>query len=124
MPRRRDTGRWFRVAVNMPRHPKVMGLGDAAFRAWMTAMAYCAEQRTDGVISKAAMSSIVPGGQRGRRVLSELLDGGLLESLNGHYEVHDYLDWQESKEEIEAAQEAGRKRARAYHERQRQEPLI
>ena len=57
-----------------PDHPKVDGLSNAAFRAWIEALCYCSEYLTDGVISRHRL-----GRRDGAKVVTELISVGLVE---------------------------------------------
>jgi hypothetical protein len=76
-------------------HPKVAVLSDAAFRAQVTALCYCAEHLTDGMLPKTVGDRFAR--PRPRR---ELLASGLWMEAPGGYSLHDYLDWNPSREEV------------------------
>lgn len=89
-------------------HPKIVGLSDSAFRAWVEGLCYCAEYLTDGVLP------IVVARQLARlNVRRELYGVGLWEQNGDGVLVHDYLDYQRSRDEVERirAQRAGAGRA-------------
>lgn len=116
----KEVSDWVRIDVLMPWNRKMRPLSDAAFRVQVKAVCWCKLHRTDGVITKVEMvEDVLPPGKRGERVLKELLDAELLESVNGHYEVHDYLDWQESREDRERARAQWRQRKRRQREREK-----
>jgi hypothetical protein len=94
---------------NYPDHPKVEALSDAAFRLHTASMAFCAKFTTDGFISQsqaAKRTSSYKG-----TVIQELLRGGLWHDKGegcgtktcppgraGFYLLHDYLQWNKSKD--------------------------
>ena len=91
-----------KFAHSTPEHPKIVGLSDAAFRAWFDAICYCSRLETDGRITGAAMRKIAQG-----KVLRELIGCGLVDDLgDDEYEVHDYLAHQRSRSEINAYRES------------------
>lgn len=101
---------------NFADHPKVDALSDGAFRLHVAGLCYSSKHLTNGYIPADRAPRLVP---RFRRAMLEELLGGLwLPALNG-YEIHDYLDWNRSREEIEqdrerikkARSEAGKKGA-------------
>jgi hypothetical protein len=105
----------------MPEHPKIISLSDGAFRLHVSAIAYCNRYLTDGIIRIEAVSRLMP---KFRKVyLDELLRCMLwVEIVQATvYELHDYLDWNKSKAEVEEHRgyiskirsEAGRRGARA-----------
>jgi hypothetical protein len=94
-------GRIFiQVDVNMPDHPKVEGLSDAAFRALMKAWCYCRKYETDGFIKTASWTSrSTPKARR------ELVEAGLAHEVDGGVTMHDFTEHQQSKAEIQAHRE-------------------
>jgi len=94
----RDDFYWFRVHDHIDEHPKIEPLSDPAFRLLIETWAYCRRNRNDGRIADAVWKK--RGTARPRR---ELEQAGLVEQHQGHVQVHDYLDWQQSAEEIDAA---------------------
>jgi hypothetical protein len=84
-------------------HPKIDDLSDAAFRAHVRALCHCAKHLTDGTFPKTA-------GERFARpkVRKELLTSGLWVEVPGGYEIHDYLDWNDSREKVLARRESKR----------------
>jgi hypothetical protein len=108
---------WANFDDQFPKHPKVIGLSDAAFRLHTSGICYCAQFRTDGVIAAEVVPLLVPRFRP--RSLDELLDRRLWAPRGVDYEIHDYLDWNRSRAEIEATKarlhkvrsEAGKKGA-------------
>lgn len=94
----RDDFYWFRVHDHIDEHEKVEPLTDAGFRLLIETWAYCRRNQNNGRISDAVWKK--RSKPRPRR---ELLDARLVEQHNGYVQVHDYLDWQQSAEEIDAA---------------------
>ena len=80
---------------------------------------YCSGQLTDGFVPKAALTLL--GGMTGfefdkqmlEQVLEQLLSSGLWDCCSGGYTIHDYLEYNPSREEAlatrEARSEAGRR---------------
>lgn len=91
---------WLRLDDKMARHPKIAGLSDAAFRLHVNAMLYCAEQQTDGHILSIAVPTLTAHKSK-TSLIEELVDAGLWHSEPDGWSVHDYLDWNPSKEESE-----------------------
>ena len=110
---------WVNLDDGFPSHPKVIRLSDSAFRLHVAGICYCNKHRTDGVIDADMAPLLVP--RYRAKTLTELLDRGLWERHVGVYKIHDYLDWNRSKAEIEVERErlrkvrsdAGKKGARA-----------
>lgn len=98
---------------NFADHPKVAGLSDAAFRLHVAGILYCSRQMSDGLIPAAEVPRLV---RRPRRpAIDELLDRGLWVSiLDGAYAIHDYLDWNDSREKILKRRAAAAERKRRH----------
>ena len=97
---------------NMPEHPKVIGLSDAAFRLHVSGIIYCARHTTDGNVSGEKVRTLVPRFKQS--ALRELVDRGMwIPVFDGAaYNIHDYLQWNLSREQIEARRESRRKSGR------------
>lgn len=110
---------WVNLDDQFPEHPKIDKLSDAAFRLHVAAICYANRHLTDGYLDAARIPRLVPKHQK--RFVTELVNADLWETVDGGYQIHDYLDWNKSRDEVETAQaklskvraEAGRKGARA-----------
>lgn len=88
------------VEVGMPRHPKVEGLSDKAFRILILCWASCHEHLTDGVVPREAWLKRGPAKARAELITAGLVhDEGELGLV-----MHDYLEHQQSRAEVEAYQ--------------------
>jgi hypothetical protein len=102
----RVNSQWVAFHDEMDEHPKVEPLTDAAYRAWHRLIFYCHRRNLDGRIPKhrwdALRQSIrteltkVQPGQKWPLVDVSDATGAVL---------HDYLDWQRSADEIDAARQ-------------------
>lgn len=102
---------WANLDDQFPKHPKVVPISDGAFRLHVSGVCYCAQYLTDGMVEAAAVPLLMP--RYRPKFLEELLSRGLwLDRGEGVYEIHDYLDWNRSKEEVEAERERKRKAGR------------
>lgn len=117
-----DKRTFIKLHDGMPDHPKIVGLSDRAFRTLVAGWCYCSRYLTDGHIPRPAWAQIVPGSgtRRGSQVVTnvtrELAAAGLVEEHPEHVEMHDYLDHQRSKAQVEHVQavrsEAGKQGGR------------
>lgn len=101
MPAKFDHRTFVRLDHGYPENPKVMPLSDAAFRAHVEAMCWSSRQEQDGVISKAVANK-----KWRPRAVAELVAARLFDDVGDAYEVHDYLDFNRSAEEIDAYRSA------------------
>lgn len=103
---------WFHLDDNFPDHHKVAGLSDAAFRLHVAGLAYCSRGLTDGVINGDDVPRLVrrfkPAARR------ELVDAGIWIESVGCYLIHDYLDWNDSREQVMAKKQGAAKRRARY----------
>lgn len=95
---------WFRLDDNGYDHDKVLSAGDRAYGAWCRAGQYSSNKKTDGFVSHRAAKQI----NSDVRVWKRLVEVGLMESVDGGYVIHDYLEYNPSKAELEAKSEAKR----------------
>lgn len=100
---------WVKLDDRFPEHRKVEDLSDAAFRLHVTALCWTASKEKDGMVPRKAARKM---GTPTR--ISELLDAGLwVELEDGEYEIHDYLDYNPSHDQLEAKRAAARARMQA-----------
>ena len=105
---------WAKLDDSFPEHPKVVELSDRAFRIHVTALCYCARNLTDGHVPAPTVRAFTLGK---KAPITELVKAGVWnENGRGAYIIHDYLDYNPSREHVEAErarkQEAGREGAR------------
>ena len=100
---------WANLDDQFPKHPKIVGLSDAAFRLHVSGICYCAQYSTDGLVQADAVRLLVP--RYKPRSLEELIERGLwIPLLDGKaFEIHDYLQWNRSRDEVETERERLRK---------------
>ncbi len=92
---------WVRVDDRLPFHPKFLRLGAdrrACLAVWMEAMCYAGSYLTDGYIPDGALPDIEYEAAR-------LVEVGLWERTEDGWRIHDYLDYQTSREYVEDLRE-------------------
>lgn len=85
---------WVRIHDGAMTHPKVVGLSDKAFRLWVWGLSYAQEHLTDGLLTAEAIPS------RLKRASSDLTKKRLWEPHEVGFKVHDYLDWNDSRDVV------------------------
>jgi hypothetical protein len=97
---------WLKFDDRILDHPKFVRAerlaGSTALHLWVGLMSYCKQHRTDGWVPLDMFKRV--NGPRGRwrqRALDALLEVGLVELDGDRLHVHDYLDWNPSRKEIE-----------------------
>lgn len=107
---------WIKLDDQWMDHPKIIRAGRDARDMWLASITWCAKHLTDGIFpaellpALAVMAGIdVANCQELARVLLEVC---LWESHDGSFRIHDYLEYNPSKEQVEsnkrARTEAGR----------------
>lgn len=98
-----DTRPFIKLHNGMPEHAKIAGLSDKAFRALVEAWCYCSRTLSDGAVPEGYLRRLAPP-----KVVNELVTAGLLERTADGVQMHDYLDHQQSREDVEALSEKRR----------------
>lgn len=88
---------WVRIEDSMTVHSKVLPLSDGAFRAHVEAICHAARDLTDGYIAERVAKVM-----RWNRRATELVDAGLWDVVDGGWAIHDYLEYNPSREQVEA----------------------
>lgn len=104
---------WVRLDDSFADHPKVRALSPSAFRAHVVVLCYCARHLTDGAVAGPILASL---GVRGKDT-AELVRARLWHETDGGIVVHDYLEYNPSRSDVEdqrraAAERLGRHRSK------------
>lgn len=106
---------WFRCDDQLADHPKVMALGALrrpALGLWTMCGTYSARHLTDGFVSRSVAMRYAESGRELRRLTDALVASGLFDEVEAGWSMHDYLDWNPSREQVMGrrvlAKEAGR----------------
>jgi len=94
------------ICASLPWHRKVRAIPDqerlAAFGLYTAVCAYSQALRTDGFIAHQQLAAVFPCPEEERtRCSSALIRVGLFDEADGGIQVHDYLDHNKSREQIE-----------------------
>lgn len=109
----KDKRPYFVMANEYPRHRKIRGLSDKAFRLHVTLMALCNEELSDGSIAKHDFHQY--GIKAAKELLATAPSSNPLAYLaaDGTYRLHDYLKHQNAavnvKQMMSERAEAGRR---------------
>ena len=98
---------WGKVHGSITWHAKALAAGAAALGVWVRLLGHCAQHLTDGFVAAPvalAVGSSSPG------AVDALVRAGLLVVAEGGYRLHDYLEHNSSRADIEASREASRER--------------
>ena len=104
---------WVRIHDGALSHPKIAGLVDwrNPFCVWVWGLSYCQLHLTDGRVVKAAIPN-----KDALRAAAQLVARGLWQDDGDAFTVHDYLDWNDSKADIQSKRDHARARVSKYRE--------
>lgn len=112
---------WIRIDDHFDEHPKHSQVGPLAWGVWLAGLAYCNRNQTDGFIPRGKAKTLASfevvdadgviwtlgrtSGMSGADIDSEWIIGFLVEAtlwdeVPGGYSVHDYSDYQPTREQI------------------------
>jgi hypothetical protein len=104
-----DDRTYIKLHDGMPENHKIVGLSDAGFRLYIEALCWCSRNQSDGKMPPAALRRL--GSVKAQK---EIGAAGLLHvDERGNWVIHDYLEHQRSKEQIEAMKEQRRSAGRS-----------
>lgn len=123
---------WVRVNSTFPSHPKALRVGPIGELIHLRAICYCAQHLTDGVVPAEAIETFLRGlgslrltqgvRNRGRIKLGQdvleidwiavLVEAGLWERCAEGYRLHDYLQYNPTREEYEQIMHTKRENGR------------
>jgi len=98
---------WIKLDDQIAHHPKFTAAGPVASWLFIGGLAYCARFLTDGHIPASALPTLgnVPTPAKHAATLVKV---GLWEKAPDGYRIHDYLDYQPTREEVERRREERR----------------
>jgi hypothetical protein len=127
---------WVKLDDQFPDHPKVVKAGPLAGWLHICGIAYCNRYLTDGFIPRSIAHRLTDFQNIGLTLAGNemvaigddvdcawmaqvLVSVGLWKKSRDGYTIHDYLDYQPSKAEVEADREAARARMKDLRGRRR-----
>ena len=131
---------WVKLDDHFDQHPKIAAAGPLGVALWVTGLAYCNRNLTDGFIPWAVARSLlsweyldddgkvrtvgVYSGHVGDDVscafvIDILLNAGLWEEAKGGYRIHDFDQYQPSKSDVMSERERGGKRQQKHRDKSR-----
>lgn len=111
---------WVRVHDGAMGSLKIVRLSNSAFRLWIKGLCYCQLNLTDGLIPREAMAALEAKRADVDQLCKVLVEGKspVWERIDGFgFKVHDYLDYNDSKEEVEDKRAGAKGRAAASRAR-------
>jgi hypothetical protein len=93
---------WAKLDDRFPDHEKIAPLSNSAFRLHVTALCFAAAQLTDGVLVDGALRRIGWASTDLAADVQELVAAQLWETHAQGYVIHDFLEYNPSRAEVEA----------------------
>lgn len=112
---------WVKLDDRFPSHRKIALLSDRAFRLHVAAICWCAENLTDGRIADRELTLITR--VRGvKATAKQLEDAGLWDRADNGWVIHDYLDYNPSRDQVLAERKKNAARQEAFRKRRNGKP--
>ena len=100
---------WAKIALNMADNPKVIGLSDAAFRAFIEGILYSRQHLTDGYLDARVVAK-----RWGIEVAEELTGNDASNpswvAVEGGFEIHHFCEYQLTSEDLQKQRELQRQK--------------
>jgi hypothetical protein len=96
---------WVKLDDQFTDHPKVLACGPLASWLYVCGLAYCARLLTDGFIPEGQVRKLADVDDA-KALANQLVAVNLWERCDGGYRVHDYHDYQPTREKALAIREA------------------
>lgn len=118
---------WTKIDDGFHTNPKILGLTDPAFRLYVTGLNWSVAQLTDGHITEVALPLCLPTMRQKpklERVVAELVAAALWDRCDVHdsprcWLVHDFTDYQPTRERVETDRERTRERQRRHRDKRK-----
>src|SRR5690348_10516281 len=103
---------WIKLDDGFFRNPKVLQVGRDAKVLYLAGLCYSGSSLTDGFIPTNATKVLAADAEIGsaRKPVDELVSAGLWDEVEGGYQVHDYLEFNQSADKVRANRDAARDR--------------
>jgi hypothetical protein len=112
---------WIKIDDRAPEHPKLVAAGPVGLALWLSGLAYCNRNETDGIIQAGVARRLIDTADghaathlEPQAVIDRVVEAGLWHKLDsGDYSVHDYLEYQPSREQLESKRQAKQRAGRS-----------
>ena len=105
---------WVRLDDQFANHAKIMSVSSDAFRLHVTAMCWSSSQLTDGTVPVAATRQLGWFCGNLYETIAELETAGLWDVSPGGWVIHDYLEYNPSREQVTKERTEAKKRCLLY----------
>lgn len=87
---------WVKLDDHFWSNRKLERLSDKGYRLYMRGLGYCSQYLTDGILDATDLRTLGAT----RKVVQELVEAEVWVPQGGHYRVHDYLEYNPTKENV------------------------
>lgn len=113
---------WVKLDDRFPSHRKVALLSDRAFRLHVSAICWCSQNLTDGRISDRELTLVAH--IRGLKATAKQLEeAGLWDRTDDGWVVHDFLDYNPSREQALAERKKNAARQEKFRQKRNGKPV-
>lgn len=98
---------WARIDDQFPDHPKVVQAGPLGLAMAVAGICYASQYLTDGFIPRAKVRRLIDV-DNALEIADTLVKVGLWEEIADGYQIHDYLEYNPSAEDVRETREAQR----------------
>jgi len=111
---------WARLDDQFPIHRKVGALSDASFRLHVEAICWCVRNLTDGAVSREDLPHVTRI-KKSERYAAELVQRGVWHETADGWHIHDFLDYQPSKNQVQQDRASNTERQRRWRDQHKQD---
>ncbi len=108
---------WVKLDDNLPDNPKVDQLSDGAFRLYVSGLCYAQRHLTDGNIQDNRVARLTPRFEWDH--VNELVESGLWQIKGSGYLIHDFVEWNNTREHWVQKRKSDAKRKADWREKKR-----
>lgn len=111
---------WVKIDDSFATHRKMRDAGMEATCLWVSGLAFCSRYRTNGFVTRGDLSAMWPWADVDHllQLAAKLVSAGLWDDSGDAWTVHDYLQYQLSREESDSRRAAALKRMQGYRKRE------
>lgn len=103
---------WAKLDDQFVEHPRIVGIGDRAFRLHVAAICLANRKLTDGHISSHDARILMATVKANRRHTDELVGHGVWETNGDGWQIRDYLQWNPTAESVKERRRKDQQRKR------------
>src|SRR2546430_2216135 len=91
---------WAKLDDSFYDHEKPLAIGNDALAVWTCALSFSSRKRTEGCLTAVQVAYLLRLRRAPPGCVEELVVAGLWERDGDDYQIHDFLDWNLSNDEL------------------------